>query len=179
MPTLIMMERSPTPIVPLWKPQSQFTAGLNIGLNYKHFDLFMLLYTSVGNKVLNGVKGSTDFPQAFGNAMSVRVATQSARLVNSSASATNINDQTARVANPGTMVPMLEQSANFSNSTAFNSYTMESGSFLRCRTLTLGYYLRQRKLYGRFTSIVSRAYAQVLNLFTITNTTARIPRSSQ
>ncbi|HEY4334481.1 MAG TPA: SusC/RagA family TonB-linked outer membrane protein, partial [Puia sp.] len=148
-------------------PNPKFTAGLNIGLNYKGFDLFMLMYTSIGNKVLNGVKGSTDFPQAFGNAMSVRVATQSARLVNSSGSATNINDPTAHVANPGTLVPMLEQSANFSNSTAFNSYSMESGSFLRCRTLTLGYTFNSPGLRTLHFDRL-RVYAQALNLFTIT-----------
>jgi hypothetical protein len=148
-------------------PNPKFTAGLNIGLNYKKFDLFMLLYTSMGNKVLNGVKGSTDFPQAFGNAMSVRVATQSARLINSSGSPTNINDPTAHVANPGTIVPMLEQNANFSNSTAFNSYTMESGSFLRCRTLTLGYSFDNPALRSLHFDRL-RVYAQVLNLFTVT-----------
>jgi len=148
-------------------PNPRFTAGLNIGLTYKNFDLFMLLYTSVGNKVLNDVKGSTDFPQAFGNAMSVRVATQSARLVNSSGGPTNVNDPTAHVANPGTSVPMLEQSANFSNSTAFNSYTMESGSFLRCRTLTLGYSFDNPGLRSLHFDRL-RVYAQVLNLFTVT-----------
>jgi TonB-linked SusC/RagA family outer membrane protein len=148
-------------------PNPKFTAGLNIGLNYKNFDFYTLLYTSIGNKVMNAVKGSTDFPQAFGNAMSVRVATQSARLVNSSGNPTNINDQTAHVANPGTLVPMLEQSANFSNSTAFNSYTMESGSFLRCRTLTLGYTFDNPALRNLHFDRI-RVYAQVLNLFTVT-----------
>ena len=99
----------------------------------------MFLYASVGNDILNQVKGSTDFPQAFGNQISKNVALNSATLIGSNGQPTNINDSSAHVANPGTSVPMLEQSANFSNSGVFNSYTMESGSFLRCRNLTIGY----------------------------------------
>jgi len=39
------------------EPQSQIHRGpQQSDLTIKHFDLFMLLYTSVGNKVLNGVK---------------------------------------------------------------------------------------------------------------------------
>ncbi|HTI11964.1 MAG TPA: SusC/RagA family TonB-linked outer membrane protein [Puia sp.] len=148
-------------------PNPKFTAGLNIAVNYKSFDFFMLLYTSVGNKVLNAVKGSTDFPQLFGNAISNRVATQSARLVNGAGAPTNINDSSAHLANPGTSVPMLEQNSNFSNSTAFNSYTMESGSFLRCRTLTLGYTFDNPALRNLHFDRI-RLYVQALNLFTIT-----------
>jgi len=62
---------------------------------------------------------------------------------------------------------MLEQSANFSNSTAFNSYTMEGGSFLRCRTVTLGYSFDSPGLRNLHFDRL-RVYAQVLNLFTIT-----------
>jgi hypothetical protein len=72
------------------------------------------------------------------------------------------------VANPGTNVPMLEQSANFSNSGVFNSYAMESGSFLRCRNLTIGYTITSNTLkrmhFDKF-----RVYIQALNLFTVTN----------
>ncbi len=75
---------------------------------------------------------------------------------------------TAQVANPGTTVPLLEKSANFSNSGVFNSYTMEKGSFLRCRNLTIGYTIQSGTLkrlhFDKF-----RVYAQALNLFTITN----------
>ena len=155
-------------------PNPKFTAGLNISVAYKNFDFFMLLYTSVGNKVLNSVKGSTDFPQLFGNAISSRIATQSARLVNAAGSPTNVNDSSAHVANPGTSVPMLESSGNFSNGQVFNSYTMESGSFLRCRTLTLGYTFDNPMLRNLHLDRI-RLYAQVLNLFTITGYSGQDP----
>ena len=148
-------------------PNPKFTAGLNISVSYRNWDLYTFLYTSIGTKILNNVKSSTDFPQTFGNQISKAVALNSARLINSNGQPTNINDSSAHVANPGTGVPMLEQSANFSNSAVFNSYIMESGSFLRCRNLTIGYNIMSegiRRLH--FDRI--RVYAQALNLFTIT-----------
>ena len=149
-------------------PNPKFSAGLNISVNYKNFDFYTFFYASVGNDILNSVKGSTDFPQGFGNQISENVAVNSARLVNSSGQPTNINDLTAHIANPGTNVPMLEQSANFSNSGAFNSYTMESGSFLRNRNLTIGYTIVSNTI-KRLHFDKLRVYVQALNLFTITN----------
>ncbi len=148
-------------------PNPKFTAGLNISVSYKSWDFYTFFYTSIGNKILNNVKSSTDFPQSFGNQISKNVALNSARLINSNGAPTNINDSSAHVANPGTNIPMLEQSANFSNSAVFNSYIMESGSFLRCRNLTIGYNIMsdgiKRLHFDRI-----RVYAQALNLFTIT-----------
>ncbi|HEY2727566.1 MAG TPA: SusC/RagA family TonB-linked outer membrane protein [Parafilimonas sp.] len=149
-------------------PNPKFTAGLNLSANYKGFDFYMFIYSSVGNDILNQVKGSTDFPQGFGNQISENVAVNSARLVNASGQPTNVNDQTAQVANSGTTVPMLEKSANFSNSAVFNSYTMENGSFVRCRNLTVGYTIASNAL-SRLHFDRLRIYVQALNLFTITN----------
>lgn len=148
-------------------PNPKFTAGLNLSANYKNFDFYMFLYSSVGNDILNQVKGSTDFPQGFGNQISKNVALNSARLIDANGQPTNVNDQTAHVANPDTKVPMLEQSANFSNSGVFNSYTMEDGSFLRCRNLTIGYTINSNTL-TRLHFDKLRVYVQALNLFTIT-----------
>jgi TonB-linked SusC/RagA family outer membrane protein len=149
-------------------PNPSFTAGLNITVNYKNFDFYTFFYAQVGNDIINSVKSSTDFPQGFSNQISTNVALNSARLIDAAGQPTNYNDPTAHVANPGTNVPMLEKSANFSNSGAFNSYTMESGSFLRCRNLTIGYTIVSSTLkrlhFDKF-----RVYVQALNLFTVTN----------
>jgi TonB-linked SusC/RagA family outer membrane protein len=148
-------------------PNPKFTAGLNISVAYKNWDLYTFFYTSIGAKILNNVKSSTDFPQSFGNQVSKQVALHSATLVNATGSPTNINDSTAHVANPGAVSPLLEQSANFSNSAVFNSYTMESGSFLRCRNLTIGYNISSEGIKNLHIDRI-RVYAQALNLFTIT-----------
>ena len=148
-------------------PNPKFTAGLNISVAYKNWDLYTFFYTSIGAKILNNVKSSTDFPQTFGNQVSKQIALHSAYLVNSAGAPTNINDSSAHVANPGAKSPLLEQSANFSNSAVFNSYIMESGSFLRCRNLTIGYNIMNDGIkHLRIDHI--RVYAQALNLFTIT-----------
>ena len=122
----------------------------------------------MGNDIINNVKSSTDFPQGFSNQISTNVALNSATLIDANGQPTNINDPTAHVANPGTNVPMLEKSANFSNSGAFNSYTMESGSFFRCRNLTIGYTIVSNTL-RRMHFDNFRVYVQALNLFTVTN----------
>ena len=149
-------------------PNPSFTAGLNISVTYKNFDFYTFFYAQVGNDIINNVKSSTDFPQGFGNQISTNVALNSARLIDANGQPTSIKDPTAHVANPGTNVPMLEQSANFSNSGVFNSYAMESGSFLRCRNLTIGYTITSNTLkrmhFDKF-----RVYVQALNLFTVTN----------
>jgi TonB-linked SusC/RagA family outer membrane protein len=148
-------------------PNPKFTAGLNIGASYKNFDFLMFLYASVGNDVLNTVRTSTDFPQQFDAAISKDVALNSARLVNDAGQPTNILDPTARVANPGTRFPLLERIANFSNATAFNSYFNENGSYLRCKSLILGYSIPLEKL-KKFHIDRLRIYVQAANLFTIT-----------
>ncbi len=149
-------------------PNPKFTAGINISVTYKNFDFYTFLYSSVGNDILNGVKSSTDFPQGVApNQISENVAVNSARLVNAGGQPTNYQDPTAKVANPGTNVPMLEQSANFSNSQAFNSYIMENGSFLRDRNITIGYTIVSTTM-KRLHFDKLRVYVQALNLFTIT-----------
>lgn len=149
-------------------PNPKFTAGLNITLGYKNFDFSTFFYASVGNDILNNVRGSTDFPQQFGNAMSTRVALHSATLINDAGQPTNILDPEAHVADPNSTVPILERQANFSNATAFNSYTLENGSFLKNKNLTLGYTIPASALQ-RYHIDKFRVYIQAVNLFTITN----------
>ena len=149
-------------------PNPKFTAGLNISVSYMNFDFYTFFYASVGNDILNSIKSSTDFPQGVApNQMSTNVATNSARLIKAQGQPTNYMDSAAYVANPGTKVPMLEQITSFSNSGAFNSYTMEKGSFLRCRNLTIGYNIASNTL-KRLHFDKLRIYVQALNLFTIT-----------
>jgi hypothetical protein len=75
---------------------------------------------------------------------------------------------------PNAKVPRLERSANFSNVTQFNSYYLEDGSFLRCKTLTLGYTVPAANL-RRFGIDRVRLYLQALNLFTFTGYTGLDP----
>ncbi len=131
-------------------PNPKFTTGLNLAVNYKNFDFSMFVYASVGNDVINYVRYWTDFPQVFDGAVSKDAV---------------YNSWTPQ--NTNAKVPRLERGATFSNTTQFNSYFMEDGSFLRCKSLILGYTIPVRTL-KRFGIEKLRIYGQAANLFTIT-----------
>ncbi|MBO9198956.1 MULTISPECIES: SusC/RagA family TonB-linked outer membrane protein [Niastella] len=138
-------------------PNPKFTAGLNLEASYKNFDFSTFLYTSVGNDVVNYVRYWTDFPQVFDGAVSKDAV---------------YNSWTPT--NTGAKVPKLERTANFSNTTQYNSYYRENGSFLRCKSMVLGYSLPSAKT--RKVGIDRlRVYIQAANLFTITKYTGLDP----
>ncbi len=131
-------------------PNPKFTAGVDISASWKNFDLSTFIYTSQGNDVINFTKYFTDFPQVFQGAISKEAATNSW-------TPTNLN----------ATVPILSTSNNFSNTAVFNSYYMEDGSYIRCKSLELGYTIPSEKL--RRSGIEKlRIYIQAANLFTIT-----------
>jgi hypothetical protein len=138
-------------------PNPDFTAGLNIAASYKNFDFSAFFYASVGNDVINYVKYWTDFPQVFDAAMSKDAALHSFGMP---------------AANGKT--PIIERSANFSNSAVFNSYYLEDGSYLRCKQMQVGYALPSSVL-SRYGIDRLRIYLQVANLFTITKYTGLDP----
>jgi TonB-linked SusC/RagA family outer membrane protein len=148
-------------------PNPKFTYGLNLALTYKSFDFSAFFYGSEGNKNINYVKYWLDFPQVFGD-VSNNVLNNSAKLINTQTNQpTSTKDPLAKVSNPGATVPVLEQDANFSNTSVFNSYYMENGSFLKCRQMQIGYTIPVATLH-RFGIDRCRFYLQAANLFTIT-----------
>ncbi|MEO6330067.1 MAG: TonB-dependent receptor, partial [Ginsengibacter sp.] len=131
-------------------PNPDFTSGLNLAIMYKNFDLTTFWYACVGNDVINSVRASIDFPQQFDVAISKDAVYDS-----------------WRPDRPNAKVPILERSANFSNIAVFNSYLMESGSYLRCKNLALGYSLPASK-FTKMGISKFRLYVQAVNIITIT-----------
>jgi len=131
-------------------PNPDFTYGFTLNTYYKNFDLNAFFYGSQGNKNINYIKYWTDFPQVFKGNVSKGIIANSWTPTNQNAT-----------------IPVLTASANFSNTAVFNSYYMESGSYLRLKTLTLGYSLPSAQLKTIGISKL-RVYVQALNLFTIT-----------
>ena len=134
----------------LGNPNPKFTYGLNLNLGYKNFDFTAVLYGSYGNDAVNYVKYWTDFYDAFaGN--------KSLDLLNNSWSPTNTK---------GT-IPIARTSNSFSTDAIPNSFFIEKASFLKCKSVILGYTIPgnvlQRVGIDKF-----RIYAQVANLFTAT-----------
>lgn len=130
-------------------PNPDFTYGINLNANYKQFDIGAIFYGSQGNEAINYVKYWTDFLGTFPGSKS--------RVLLDAWTPTNTN----------TSIPVVEGSGNFSTTTVFNSYYLENASFLKMRSLQIGYTINPSQLrkigIDRF-----RIYLQGANLFTIT-----------
>jgi hypothetical protein len=133
-------------------PHPDFTAGLNFTLAYRNFDFNIFLYSVVGNEIYNYGKWWTDF-NAFQGNRSRRMLEQS---WNPAPGADNSN----------AVLPLLNAQDTYSNSIS-HDYYVEDGSYLRARTVQLGYNIPQ-ELGSRIGLSNLRVYVQAQNLFTIT-----------
>ena len=146
----------------LGNPNPKFTYGINLGLDYKNFDFLMNFYGSYGNKVMNEVKSYTYFSY-------FRWAVNN-----------NILNQWSPE-NTSSNVPKYLSSSSFSENSAMNSFLIEDGSFLKCRSLILGYTL-PASVVEKVKIHKLRVYVQIMNLFQITKYTGldpEIPGTSQ
>ncbi|WP_419803271.1 SusC/RagA family TonB-linked outer membrane protein [Mucilaginibacter sp.] len=134
----------------LGNPNPNITYGINLSGKYKNVDLLAVFYGSQGNKNLNYIKYWTEFYTSLtGN--------KSRDLVYDSWSPTNLN--------PKTVDPGLKSS--FSTDQTVSSYYVENGSFLKLKTLQIGYTFNP-DLVKRVGVDRLRIYVQGANLFTIT-----------
>jgi TonB-linked SusC/RagA family outer membrane protein len=133
----------------LGSPNPDFTYGVNLGVNYKGFDLSAIFYGSQGNEVINSLKVNTHF---FGT----YVGGKSNDLLNA-----------WTPENPNATIPKVESANNFSTSGVLNSFFVEDGSYLRLRSLAIGYTLSPT-LLRKYGISKLRLYCQTTNLFTIT-----------
>jgi hypothetical protein len=140
----------------LGSPNPDFTYGLNLGLNYKGFDFSAIFYGSQGNEIVNTIRSYTHFYAGYiGNKSNVL-----------------LNAWTPE--NTNTTVPKIETGATLSTSGTLNSYFVENGSYLRLRSLILGYTIKPAILQKIKVSRL-RLYVQAANLFTITKYTGLDP----
>ena len=138
-------------------PNPKFTYGINLNATVKNFDATVLFYGSYGNEVINYTRYWTDLWASFQGAKSIN-------LLYNSWTPTNLNPK----------APILENASTFSTNTVPNSFYKESGSFLKCRSLILGYTIPTSPLKAvgidKF-----RIYVQGSNLFQITKYTGLDP----
>lgn len=130
-------------------PNPDFTYGINLGLNYKAVDFSAILYGSQGNDVFNLVKWYTHFFSGFRSGKSRDL----------------LDAWTPQ--NTDTDIPVIEPTGTFSTSGVTNSFYVENGSFLKLRSLMIGYTM-PASLLQRFGIDKIRLYVQATNLFTIT-----------
>ena len=140
----------PSDMTFIGNPHPDLTGGLNIDLGYGNFDLNMFFYGSYGNEIINYVTRWIDYGQ-FNGGLSKRA------LYETWGSPHLDNDADATL-------PMLDQNSNSQNN---NSAFVEDGSFLRWKTLRLGYTL-PKDFVGKAQIRSINLYVQLTNLLTLT-----------
>jgi TonB-linked SusC/RagA family outer membrane protein len=141
----------------LGNPNPDFTYGINLNANYKKFDLTAVFYGSQGNDNFNYTKYWTHFYSSLtGN--------KSNDMLYNSWSPSNLNPK----------APKPEAVSSFSTDAQVNSFYVENGSFLKLRTLQLGYDFGATILRKIGVSRL-HVYIQGSNLFTATKYTGLDP----
>lgn len=143
-------------------PIPKFIYGFNFNASYKGFDIYMMLQGQYGNKILNALKSQLYNIHNFNGSGVGNVA---ADMINS-------------WNGPGTSntLPRVAYNSTTANYLGSDFY-VEDGSFLRCRSLQLGYTI-PAALAKKASFSAIRLYVNVQNLFTITKYTGFDPEIS-
>jgi len=130
---------------------AKFTYGFGINLRYKQLDFSSSFNGSYGNQVLDGQDYYLYNMEGSGNQYE------------------KVADRYVSAQQPGNgSVYRASRAGTQSNSTRLSTFYLQSGSFLRCTNMTVGYTVKDiaRKTNDAIKSI--RIYAAADNLFTIT-----------
>ena len=131
-------------------PHPDLTAGLNVTLAYNNFDFTVFLYSVLGQRLYNNTRWWTDFNSFQGN--------RSRRMLERSWRPGEDNSDA--------LLPILDATDTYSNNIA-NTYLVEDASYMRARTIQLGYTLPGS--VGEKIGLNNlRIYVQGQNLFTVT-----------
>jgi TonB-linked SusC/RagA family outer membrane protein len=139
----------------LGSPIPKFTYGYSVNFSYKSFDVGIFFQGSYGNKIYDYARVLAEFPNGNGQGLG---GLSPAALNTWSPSNTN-----------GTL-PIFAQNSTVTNPLPPSSFFVESGSYLRLKTATLGYTLPKIKGINKL-----RVYVQAFNLLTITKYTGTDP----
>ncbi len=129
-------------------PHPDFTYGLNLGADYKGFDIAMFFQGSQGNDIYNENKIYTDFPTFPDNNRSTRVL------------------DAWRSDNTGASLSALSTKVK-GDETNPNSYFVEDGSYFRLKNLQIGYTFPEA-ISKKISMESLRFYLQGTNLMTLT-----------
>ncbi|QEC79277.1 SusC/RagA family TonB-linked outer membrane protein [Mucilaginibacter ginsenosidivorax] len=147
--------------VALGSPQPKFFGGFNLGGSYKSWDFNAYFYGVYGNKILNYQESNLE---SFAQRGSVSIENVSKQYYNNYWTPTRSSNRYAAVhyddTDYGNLLP--------------SSAWIENGSFLKLKTVTVGYSLPQ-DLVKKLTLSKIRVYVSSQNLFTITKYTGLDP----
>jgi TonB-dependent starch-binding outer membrane protein SusC len=127
-------------------PHPDFTGGLLLEMGYKNFDLNTFIYGSYGNDVINMSRRFTDYTLFVGNRSKDRLY--------KSWGSPYLDD------NRDATLPIADRHSAYAEP---STHWIEDGSYLRMKSLQIGY-----NLPGTMWRNL-RVYAQMTNVFTITN----------
>jgi TonB-linked SusC/RagA family outer membrane protein len=130
-------------------PHPDFTAGFNLNVSYKGFNLVARMYSSYGNEMVNYVRRFIDFVQFQGGRSHDRL----------------YNSWGSPYLSDNTKAKLPKAEGNDIDSQQPSTAFIEDASYLRMENLRLGYDLN-RLLGDKFRNL--QVYGQVSNLFTIT-----------
>ncbi len=149
-------------------PKIQF--GINNSIKIKDFDLNIFLSGNYGNKLFNQLRVNAENPnQNFGyfksvlNYAQIGLVTPAAGITPNTASTDPTNYY---ITNPGTNITRISQSSGNGNE-RFSDRYIEDGSFIKCKSITLGYNF-SHDILTKLHLNKFRLYANVTNAFTIT-----------
>lgn len=163
-------------------PQPKFTFGFNNTFRYKGFELEVFLIGSYGNKVYNYNKqgdnsGIADMKSAWDNQLSEVTNRAKLQPVTEPIGQWYNDIDNVQVINSDTDIPRATNQDPNQNRRVSDRY-IEDGSYLRVRTITLGYALPP--LITQKIKVSSlRVYARVQNAFTFTSYSGYDPEVGQ
>ena len=141
----------------IFNPVPKFSYGINIGLTYKDFDLSMFWQGVCGQDVYNNQKAQTDFW-----AITDAGQNKGSRLLD----AWNTN-------NTGSDIPRLS-TRNSADEGRMSSYYVENGSYIKLRSLQLGYTL-PKEVASKLLMTSARVYVSGQNLLTVKSQSLTCP----
>lgn len=150
-------------------PTMQF--GFNNTFTYKAFDLNIFFSGSVGNKVYNQLPIKQNNPQNNTNYFTGVLNYARTALINPNGDPNNVNN--VYVTNPNTTIVGLRND-NTNENLRPSNLSIEDGSFIRCKNITLGYTIPE-KLMEKIGMHSLRLYFNVSNAFIITKYTGMDP----
>ncbi len=147
----------------LGSPFPKFQFGLNNTFSYKNFDLNVFFSANYGNKVFNQLRLDKENPIAHAGLFTVLKDHAQLGLYDPNGSSTDIKN--VYVTNPDTRIVGVRNDDTNGNNRTSDIY-VEDGSFIKCKTIALGYTLPQR-LLQKSPIKSARIYANVTNVFII------------
>ncbi len=148
----------------LGSPLPKYQLGFNNTFNYKNFDFNMFFSASIGNKVLNQLKISQNIPTNNTSYFSSVLDYAVVAMKDPNGATTDFNN--FYVSNPATTIVGLRNDNTNENSRPSDLF-IEDGSFVRCKTIALGYRVPE-KLLSKVHVNACRVYATLSNAFIIT-----------